>query len=101
MLGIPCEDPTFVYSDNKTMLANTTVPAPTLKKKADSLSFHFVREGCTHDKWRTTYAHTYLNLADMFTKPLPSGGERWGFFDATFEDRLHRVPQQRANPLGK
>ena len=76
MLGIPCDEPTFVYGNNKSVLANTSVPASTLKKKMNSLSFHFVREGCARDEWRTTYVNTHMNFADLLTKPLPSGEKR-------------------------
>ena len=45
MMGIPCEDPDFVYRDNKLVLANTSVPGSTLKKKMNLLSYHlFVRD---------------------------------------------------------
>ena len=49
-----------------------------LKKKSQSIAYHFVREGCASDEWRTSYVHTSLNLADLMTKPL-SGEKRWGF----------------------
>ena len=76
MFGIPCDEPTFVYGDNKSVLSNTSVPASTLKKKMNSLSYHFVREGCARDEWRTAYVNTHDNLADLLTKPLPSGEKR-------------------------
>ena len=79
MMGIPCDEPTFVYGDNKSVLANTTMPASTIKKKMNSLSYHFIREGCARDEWRTAYINTHLNLADLLTKPLPSGEKRSGF----------------------
>ena len=43
MMGISCEDPTFVYGDNKSVLAQTYMPVSTLKKKMNSLSYHFIR----------------------------------------------------------
>eukprot|EP01083_Nonionella_stella_P108565 315857_1 len=79
MLGIPVELPTFVYGDNKSVLANTTVPDSTLKKKSNSIAYHFVREGCARDEWRTAYVNTLENVADLLTKPLPSGEKRTGF----------------------
>ena len=51
MLGIPVNEPAFVYGDNKSVLANTSVPGSTIKKKMNSLSYHFIREGCARDKW--------------------------------------------------
>jgi len=76
MLGIPVDEPAFVFGDNKSVLANTTVPGSTIKKKMNSLSYHFIREGCARDEWRTAYINTHLNCADLLTKPLPPGEKR-------------------------
>ena len=83
MLGIPVEEPAFVFGDNKSVLANTSVPGSTIKKKMNSLSYHFIREGCARDEWRTAYINTHLNFADLLTKPLPSG-EKCSFFVRKF-----------------
>lgn len=55
MMGISLEHPCFVYGDNKSVLCNTTMPDSMLKKKYHSVAYHFMREGCTRDEWRTTY----------------------------------------------
>ena len=72
-MGIPCEDPTFVYGDNKSVLANTSMLGSTLKKKMNLLSYNFIREGCERDEWCTVYVNMNFNLADLLTKCLPSG----------------------------
>ena len=79
MMGIPVEDPTFIFGDNQSVLANTTMPEYMLKKKTQSIAYHFVREGCVRDEWRTEYIRTHENVADMLTKPLPSGEKRQKF----------------------
>ena len=79
MMGIPCEDPTFIFGDNQSVLANTTIPDSTLKKKSQSIAYHFVREGAARDEWRTTYVNTHENEADLLTKQLPSGEKRNSF----------------------
>ena len=72
-----CEEPTFIYGDNQSVLANTTAPDSQLKKKSNSIAYHFVREGCARDEWRTTYVNTHDNPADLMTKPyLPAGEKR-------------------------
>ena len=76
MMSIPCEDPTFIYGDNQSVLANTTIPDSTLKKKSQSIAYHFVREGTGQDEWRMTYVNTHENEADLLTKQLPSGEKR-------------------------
>ena len=78
MFGIPVNEPAFIFGDNQSVLANTTMPGSTLKKKSNSIAFHFIREGCARDEWRTAYILTHLNLADLMMKPL-SGEKRWGF----------------------
>ena len=79
MMGIPCEGPTYIYGDNQSVLANTTIPDSTLKKKSQSIAYHFVREGSARDEWRTTYVNTHDNEADLLTKQLPSGEKRRSF----------------------
>ena len=79
MMGIPCESPAYVHGDNQSVLANTTIPDSTLKKKCHSLAYHFVREGAARDEWRTAYVNTHANPADLLMKPLPSGDKRNGF----------------------
>ena len=70
MMGITVDEPVFVFGDNQSVLANTTAPSSTLKKKSNAIAYHFVREGRAHDEWRTMYINTNDNLADLLTKPL-------------------------------
>ena len=55
MMGIPVEGPTYIYGDNQSVLANTTIPDSTLKKNSQSIAYHYVREGVARDEWRTSY----------------------------------------------
>ena len=70
MMGIPCDGPSYIFGDNQSVLANTTIPDSTLKKKSQSIAYHFVREGSARDEWRTSYINTNDNPADLFSKPL-------------------------------
>ena len=76
MFGITVEEPSYIYRDNQSVLVVSTRPEYTLNKKAQSIAFHFIREGCAADKWRTTYINTSENISDLMTKPL-SGEKRW------------------------
>lgn len=78
MMGIPVMGPTYIYGDNQSVLYNTTLPDSVLKKKSQSIAYHFVREGSARDEWRTAYVNTHENPADILTKPL-SGEKREGF----------------------
>jgi hypothetical protein len=79
MMGIPVEGPAYVFGDNQSVLANTTIPESILKKKAQSIAYHLVREGAARDEWRTSYVSTHDNEADLLTKVLPAGEKRRGF----------------------
>ena len=79
MMGIPCEDPAYIQGDNQSVLANTSIPDSVLKKKSQSLAYHFVREGCARHEWITSYISTNENVADLLTKTLPFGEKRKGF----------------------
>ena len=72
MMGIPVDKPAFVFGDNQLVLAKTTMPASSLKKKSNAIAYHFMSEGCAHDEWHTAYVNTNENVAALFTKPLPS-----------------------------
>jgi hypothetical protein len=49
MMGIPVSGPCCICRDNQSVLANTTEPGSPLKKKSQSISYHFVREGVATD----------------------------------------------------
>ena len=78
-MGIPCEGPAYIQGDNQSVLANTSIPESTLKKKSQSIAYHFVHEGAARDEWRTSYINTHENEADLLTKLLPSGDKRKRF----------------------
>ncbi len=79
-MGIPCDEPTWIFGDNQSVSWNTTCPDSVLKKKSNSIAYHFVREGCaTRNKWRMAYINMHKNVADLLTKPLPAGEKRMSF----------------------
>ncbi len=77
MMGIPVDEPSFVFRDNQSVLANNTTPESQLKKKTQSIAYHHVSKGCAKDEWRTTYINNHENVADFLTKPLFSGENQW------------------------
>lgn len=79
MMGIPVNGPAYIFGDNQSVLANTTIPELTLKKKAQSIAYHLVREGAARDEWCTAYVNTHENEADLLTKVLPAGEKHKGF----------------------
>jgi len=71
MMGVPLEGPTRFCVDNMSVVNNTTIPASTLKKKSNSIAYHFVREKIAARTGYVTYEPTETNLADILTKQQP------------------------------
>ena len=44
IIGVPIAGPSYVYGDNMSVIHNTSNPATVLKKKSNSIYYHFVRE---------------------------------------------------------
>ena len=76
MMGVPLNTPTYIYGDNMSVIYNTSRPESTLKKKANSVCYHFIREAVAADECRTGHISTHENPADVATKPLPNGEKR-------------------------
>ena len=76
MMGIPVNNPTFIYGDNQSVLWNTTVPESSLKKKSCAVAYHFCREGVARLEWLTAYVKTNLNPSDVLTKSISSIKDR-------------------------
>ena len=87
MMGIPVIGPVYIYGDNQSVLCNTSIPESQLKKKSQSIAYHFIREGCSRDEWRTAYVNTHENESDLMTKLLPHGQKRMKFVNRM----LHHV----------
>ena len=76
MLGIPVSQPAFIYGDNEAVVRNTTKPESTLKKKSQSIAYHFVRQGVARNEWLMTHIRSEYNCSDTLTKTVPAGVKR-------------------------
>ena len=99
MMGIPIEGPVYISGDNQSVLANTTIPDSTLKKKSQSIAYHFIREGVARDEWRTSYVNTADNWSDLLTKMLPFGEKRKKFVRSMLQHiyRSHEPEEEVGN----
>ena len=71
MFGIGImENKTKIFSDNNSVVINTSNPQSTLKKKHHSISFNCVREVVVAGVASIYKVDTGSNLADLFTKLL-------------------------------
>ena len=76
MMGIPVSQPAFVRGDHQSVIYNGSLPESMLKKKHNSIAYHFVREGSAKREWRLEKVDTKLNPADILASPRPSGEDR-------------------------
>ena len=70
MMGVEIDGPTFIYGDNKSVINNTFKPESVLKKKSNSICYHFVREVVVMKECLITHLPTLKNYADLLTKVL-------------------------------
>ena len=68
MMGIEILGPVFIYGDNQSVLNNTPILESQLKKKSQSIAYHFIRKGVARNEWRTAYVNTHENKADLLRK---------------------------------
>jgi hypothetical protein len=76
MMGIPIEGPAFVYGDNMSVVHNTQRPESMLKKKSNSICYHYCRESVAMNECITGHVPTKQNFADLCTKVIPGGVQR-------------------------
>jgi hypothetical protein len=91
MMGIPIAGPSYVYCDNNSVVMNSTVPASTLKKKSNSITYHAVRWSIAADEMRVTHIPSVDNVADILTKPLPGGAKRDLLVSRVLHDIVNEV----------
>lgn len=68
MMGILLDGPTHMRLDNMSVVNNVTLPSSVLKKKSNSIAYHFVRECVAGKILLIGYEPSTTNLADMLTK---------------------------------
>jgi len=74
MMGVPIDGPCNFKADNMSMVRNSSVPDPEssqLKKKSNSIAYHYVRERAAAGVVIINYEPTGSNIADMLTKTQP------------------------------
>ena len=74
-MGIPIDEPFYCYGDNMSVIHNTQNPESTLKKKSNSICYHYIRECIAMGEALTAHIRSENNPADICTK-IMSGGEK-------------------------
>jgi hypothetical protein len=68
MMGVPLEDPAMIKGDNMSVIKNSSIPESVLKKKSNSIAYHYVRERVAMGIIDVSHEPTKTNLADVLTK---------------------------------
>ena len=71
-IPMPKGEPTYVFCDNESVVKNTTNVESTLNKKHSSVAYHHCRWSVAAGIITMTHISTHDNIADCFTKRLPS-----------------------------
>ena len=71
MMGIPIDGHAHVQVDNMSVVNNASKPESMLKKKSNSIAYHFMRENIVSGMCKIAYEPSKSNLADMLTKLQP------------------------------
>ena len=67
-MGVPIEGPAYVYSDNMSVIYNTSSPESTPNKKANSVCYRAISELASVVEIMTIHVLTLDNPADLWTK---------------------------------
>jgi hypothetical protein len=62
MMGVPLDGHTHVKADNMSVVKNTSNPESMLKKKSNSIAYHYVRERAAAGDIVVSYEPTDMNL---------------------------------------
>ena len=68
MMGIPINEETHIMVDNMSVVYDTTRPESMLKKKSNSISYHFMRETAMANEIMIQHIGTKKNMSDMLLK---------------------------------
>jgi ABC-type iron transport system FetAB ATPase subunit len=68
MMGIPLDGPAHIKVDNMSVFHNSTKPESVLKKKSNSIAYHYVRENVAAGVIDVSHEPSETNLSDMLTK---------------------------------
>ena len=85
MMGVPLNGPSLISGDNMSVVTNTSKPESTLRKKSNSICYHFVREAVAAGECLVRHISTHDNVADLLTKVL-TGKKRRDFVKSILYD---------------
>jgi hypothetical protein len=76
MMGVFIDGSSYDFCDNQSVIANSSQPESLLKKEANAIAYHAVKEACAMKEILICYVPTDHNVANLMMKVLPSGERR-------------------------
>lgn len=70
MIGVPLLDSSMLIGENMSVIVNTTMSSSVLKKKANAISYHKIRESVACKILKFVFVNSEKNHGDVFTKVL-------------------------------
>ena len=74
-MGVGIDGSTYICDDNMSVIHNTLTPESVLKKKSNSICYHFICKDVVIKECLTTHVPTLVNWNDLLIKVL-SGKKR-------------------------
>jgi len=87
MFGVPVEDPTNVYCDNKSVVINASIPTSVLSKRHNAICYHRVREAQAAGIINVLWIEGSRNLADLLTKTTLASNVKHDIADSIFSNK--------------
>ena len=86
MMGVLIDGPTYLYGDNLSVLHNMRTPESMLKKRSNSIAYHFIRECVAMGELLMGYIWIKDNLAGLMAKAIAVGEKRDGLLRGLMRD---------------
>jgi len=67
-MGVALDGPTWMFGDNESVIKSSTIPASTLNKRHNALSYHTVRAAIASNIIKFMHVPGVENIADVLTK---------------------------------
>jgi hypothetical protein len=71
MMGVPLTGPTPLFCDNESVVRKSSAPESVLKKKHNSIAYHWSHEACAAGIISIAKEDGETNISDILTKLLP------------------------------
>ena len=69
-MGVPLDGPAWLFGDNESVVKSSIIPASTLNKRHNALSYHTVRSAISANIIKFRHIPGDVNISDMLTKHL-------------------------------